>query len=149
MEKIKIPLSQRFINGLKNYNLTKEELKDWKYYGGNKGSHKNYFEKTLKQSIHPPPTDKCVCGQSISENCYIINENKILVLGNCCIKKFVPKSGRTCEICEKPHKNRKVNRCKDCRKKICDICDEPLKEDNIKYTTCYYCYEPPSYRRYW
>ena len=38
-----------------------------------------------------------------------------LVLGNCYIKHFLLKSGRTCEICESPHKNRNVNMCNECK----------------------------------
>jgi len=73
----------------------------------------NYFHLFWgKEYELPEHTNKCVCNHSIEENCYITNGNKegVLILGNCCIKKFIPKSGRTCEICDEPHRNRVVNR---------------------------------------
>ena len=59
----------------------------------------------------------CICGHDISENCYITDGNIIIVLGNCCIRKYLPKTqcGRTCRICKQPHKNRKNNICNKCR----------------------------------
>jgi hypothetical protein len=43
-------------------------------------------------------------------------------LGNSCIKRFIKKSGRTCETCGEPHKNRKVNMCNKCRPTIKSYC---------------------------
>jgi len=37
-------LNERFINGLKNFNLNYEEVKSWKYCGGNKGVDLRYFK---------------------------------------------------------------------------------------------------------
>ena len=114
-------ISQRFIDGLEKYNLTPKEIIDnkWKYCGGNTGRHKNYFKLACPNDEIPDAVNKCVCGQTIKENCYITNEEEteIIILGNTCIKRFLPKnkSGRTCEICGKTHKNRKVNRCNFCK----------------------------------
>ena len=36
-------LTDKFIKGLQNYNLKKEDMEQFKYCGGNKGSHFNYF----------------------------------------------------------------------------------------------------------
>lgn len=133
-----IKLTNKFINGLKNYGLTYDDIKNsnWRYCGGNKGRHFNYFKLCFKDDEIPELIDKCVCGQCILENCYITDGERILVLGNCCIKKFIPKSSRTCEICGEPHKNRKVNKCNNCRIGICEICN---KECDPKYKKCYNC----------
>jgi hypothetical protein len=117
-------ISEKFINGLMNYSLTLDDIKnqDFKYCGGDKGRHYNYFRLFFKDKLdkdnswYIPYSSHCVCGHYIEENCYIINNTgRILILGNCCIKKFVPKSTRTCEICENIHKNRTINRCNNCR----------------------------------
>lgn len=131
-------ISQQFINGLKKYNVSPDELKNWKYCGGDKGRHKRYFRLCFKDRKIPSKKELCICGHAINENCYIVDKNlNILVLGNCCIKRFIKKSSRTCEKCETPHKNRVVNRCNKCRKGICDYCD---KRCNPSYKQCFKCY---------
>lgn len=63
----------------------------------------------------------------------------MLVIGSCCIKRFVPKKTRTCEICEKPHRNRKVNRCNDCKDIVeCIRCKTQFKS-KYGYEKCYDC----------
>lgn len=115
-----VELTKKFIKGLKNYDLTYEEIVEgkWKYCGGNHGSHLNYFKTSCKGDDLPEQVNECVCGHAISENCYITDGEQILVLGNCCIIKFCPKSSRTCEKCEAPHRNSKDNRCNKCRRGI-------------------------------
>ena len=137
----KIPtleLTEKFIKGLQNYDLTYDEIKNnnWRYCGGSTGRHFNYFKLCFEDQNLPDSTNECVCGHRIKENCYITDEEHILVLGNCCIKKFIPKSSRTCEKCGEPHKNRVVNRCYDCRIGICDKCNKPCDE---RYKKCYNC----------
>jgi hypothetical protein len=131
-------LTERFINGLKDYNLSYEEIikQNWKYCGGNYGSHFNYFKLFWGDDDLPRNEEFCVCGHAIKNNCYITNGEEILVLGNCCIKKFIPNSSRTCEICGEPHKNRVVNRCYTCRIGRCDNCGENC---NTSYKKCYNC----------
>jgi len=121
-------------NGIKYINDLKE--RDWKYAGGvkfsdhdpkntydkKKNNHFNYWN-IFKKSYHlcdddlPKFTDKCLCNHTIKYNCYIIDTQNLemLVVGNCCIKKFTKGKLRTCEMCGKNHKNRKDNICKDCR----------------------------------
>jgi hypothetical protein len=69
-----------------------------------------------------------------------IMSKKVIVVGNCCIKKFLPKNKqcRTCDICCQPHKNRKVNHCNQCRLNFCYDCDTLLK--NKAYKRCYDCH---------
>ena len=133
-----LELTTKFIKGLKNYNLTYDEIKNsnWKYCGGRTGHHLNYFKLCFKNNKLPDIVNECVCGHHIEENCYITDGKEILVLGNCCIKKFISKSSRTCDNCGEPHKNRIVNRCNNCRKGICDDCD---KKCNEIYKKCYDC----------
>jgi hypothetical protein len=133
-----LKLTDRFIKGLKKYDLTVDEIQNnnWKYCGGNIGRHYNYFKICCKDDELPMKTNDCICGHHIIENCYITDGKIKLVLGNCCIKKFIPKSGRTCAKCDKPHKNRTVDRCNDCRIGICDECD---KNCDKTYKKCYSC----------
>jgi hypothetical protein len=117
-----LDLTERFIEGLENYNLTLEEIQNgsWRYCGGSgEQRHKNYFKTVFGNDDYPDPDDHCVCGHYIEENCYIYNPDsgEILIIGNCCIKKFIPKSGRTCEQCGESHRNRKDNLCNNCREK--------------------------------
>jgi len=114
-------LTERFLRGLADYNLTVEEIRSgkWRYCGGNQGRHYRYFKNFFNNVELPEQEYNCVCGHHIQENCYITNDEDLLVLGNCCIKRFLPNetSCRTCQICKKPHKNRKDNLCHNCRKK--------------------------------
>ena len=117
--------------------------KNFKYWGGDRGRHRNYLLKTKKVSIEelPEHVNECLCGHYIEENCYIIDEvrrpDQVIILGNCCIKKFIVKSGRTCKICGNSHRNRKVDKCNECRKGTCDNCDSKC---GINYDLCYDCY---------
>lgn len=115
--KASLKLTQKFISGLENYGLTYDDIikSGWKYCGGNERSHLGYFKLCFGNIELPEVEDKCVCGHEIRENCYITNNIDILVLGNCCIKKFIEKSMRTCSKCDEPHKNRKNNLCNNCR----------------------------------
>jgi hypothetical protein len=116
---MRLGLTEKFIKGLKNYNLTIDDIENsgFKYCGGNKGRHLNYYKLIYGNREIPYIIENCVCGHNIKENCYITNGDITLTLGICCIKKFLPgyKQGRTCEKCEKPHKNRICNTCNDCR----------------------------------
>jgi hypothetical protein len=133
-----IKLTDRFIQGLKDYGLSYDEIENgkWRYCGGNDRQHRNYYKLCYKDHELPEHVEKCICGHKINENCYITDGNEILILGNCCIKKFIPDSSRTCERCGEPHKNRKVNRCNLCRKGVCDGCGIKCNE---KYKQCYKC----------
>lgn len=135
---ISIELTNKFIKGLETHGLTYEEIKNgnWKYCGGSNGRHLNYFNLTCKKKDLPDKVNNCICGHSITENCYITNGKQILVLGNCCIKKFIPKSSRTCVECGEPHKNRVVDKCNKCRKNVCYQCK---KECDYPYKKCHAC----------
>ncbi len=47
-----------------------------------------------------------------------VNRDIAPVIGNCCIKNFLPELKiKKCEICETPHKRWKYNLCKECQAK--------------------------------
>lgn len=135
---VSMDLTQRFIEGLRSHNLSYEDIKEgkFKYCGGDTSRHHNYFKMNFGNKSIPAHTDEYVCGHKIKENCYITDGKQILVLGNCCIKKFIPKCGRSCELCGSSHKNRIVNRCNQCRVGRCDKCSKPWKQE---YKVCYGC----------
>lgn len=139
-----IAMTEKFKKGLMNYGLSFEEITNgnWKYCGGNEGRHYRYFKMMDICDKLPLCEEKCVCGHKITENCYITNGEQILVLGNCCIKRFIPKNTRTCQECGKPHLNRKYNFCNKCNK-ICLKCGKELNKSGYKY--CSNC----SYNHYW
>ena len=110
-----------FIDGLIKATGDKD-LDNYKYFGGNKNQHLNYLHMLIKEHKNrnveiPSAKPMCLCKTRINEQCYIqhIPTQLILNVGNCCIKKFLDKSGRTCSNCEEPHQNRKNNYCNDCR----------------------------------
>ena len=136
-------LSKRFLEGLKKYNLTKDEIQNYKYCGGDTSSADiAYWAKNFGDRPKPPKTGNCACGHEIVNNTYIRHktEDIIIVLGSCCVKRFVHDSGRTCEKCGDPHNNRKDNMCKKCRPpkgKVCEICGTSHK--NRKDNKCNNC----------
>jgi hypothetical protein len=150
---MELTFTQRFIEGLKEYNLTMEDMKDFVYSGGDRDAHYKYYELLYNTNKLHPHKDHCICGHFIKRNCYISKGNQILTLGICCIKRFIPKEkqGRTCECCGCSHRNTKNNLCNKCREyieksirhlnnKIVHICVEcGIDIDNFKYPYCSYC----------
>jgi hypothetical protein len=112
-------LKTKFIKGLLKHNLTYDYFcKNFYYCGGNFGSHLKYYRLKNGNIIPLPPfCGSCVCSKEIVKQCYVTDGTKQLVLGKCCIKLFC-KNGvsRTCKLCKEPHKNRKDDYCKECRK---------------------------------
>ena len=138
MKRPSTELTRKFIQGLEAHGLTYEEVKqNWKYAGGNMGSHLNYYNLCYSHLEPPAILDRCVCEHLIKENCYATNGRDFLVIGNCCIKKFLSKKTRTCDECGEPHKNRIVNRCNLCRQGRCDSCGISC---GTIYKTCYKCH---------
>jgi len=133
-------LTGKFIGGIKELGYSVRDMDTFKYFGGNYDSHLNYYKMATGDAdleYMPSPSDYCVCGKAIIHNCYIMNDDDVMmILGNTCIKKFMKHSGRTCEICDEPHRNRIVNRCHLCRIGKCDLCDKRIDQ---KYTKCYNC----------
>ena len=133
-------LKKKFIEGLKQYNLTYEEVNNnWKYCGGDHDHHWSYFRLVYPQKQLPEHKEKCVCDHDIERNCYITDGNEIIVIGSCCIKRFMTHNARTCGKCDKPHKNRIVNLCNSCKNKYCHECFKPKSLPVFKL--CYSCYQ--------
>ena len=138
-------ISKQFIRGLENHNLSLEQInkEGWGYCGGDRSGRNNHFNLHYKHKYNlkePPYTSKCICGHDIEENCYITNKKNILVLGNCCIKRFIDNSGKTCDKCGEQHKNFKVNRCNNCRYKYCNDCHSNIEDDYYNNEYCDNCW---------
>jgi len=169
---------KRFCEALEELGLTYEEIKrDYKYSGGNldfaddaENEHSRYFDLVFPRDPFPERVLKCLCDHPIKNNCYIskdFNIDTLLIIGNCCIKRFQLTSARTCENCNAPHKNRIMNYCNDCKEYIkrgftekcvgckslckrlnknnkCEICSKGScftcnKKVDPKYKNCYTC----------
>ena len=134
-----------------DYKLTVEELRTYFRYAGGSWNrhadgdnqslefkdyskrHYNYFKSVYKHGSLPEDKSYCICETKIKQNCYLAdkrNPNVIVIVGNCCIKRFVSEdnAGRTCRKCEAPHVNRKYNLCNQCKPPAnwneCDECYE-------------------------
>ena len=122
--------------------LSYEEVsKDYKYSGGTKDRHSNYFKLCFVNTHYPDRVSQCLCEHEIKENCYISKGNDfstIIILGNCCIKKFIKSSSRTCEICSAIHQNRNNNYCNDC-KLIYNKCKDCKKQIKPCFKKCFNC----------
>lgn len=143
-------LQERFyVNIYAKEGVTREELERiWRYAGGDRGSHYNYFRLVYRgRGVAPEHAEYCFCETKIKENCYISNGERILPIGNCCIKRFMPEGmrGRTCERCDAPHRNRIVNRCNDCRRGLCDRCDVVIPKNKKVCDTCRFGYDECKY----
>ena len=127
-------------NKLATKGLTIDDLNNFRYAGGDGGRkggllansrHLKYFRMcrgTPDGGLEdlPDHLQHCdICDHTIVENCYLASKetNAItLVVGNCCIKRFVADAGRTCDTCGEPHRNQVANRCNTCRLDKCDRC---------------------------
>ena len=133
-------LYKRFIAGLEKLGYTIEDLKHFKYAGGDKGANASYFATCGLLDEKPSHKSKCICEHDIVENCYIVDrDGNVLILGNCCIKKFVPEEnqGRRCNKCNQKHRNHKDNYCSTCRP-LCKTagCENQKKGYNDHCETC-------------
>ena len=151
-------LEKRFITGLEERGVTLNEVqKYWVYFGGapdlrrenDDNRHFNYLKTTKwwkeNKKLPLPNQEFCICGQAIMLNCFIKDkrrDNRFLCVGSCCIKKFVPKGsrGRTCGVCENPHRNRNHNLCNNCKNSYCWDCYAPNMRRSSNMTKCKKCW---------
>ena len=127
--------------GMHRLGLTfSDVMDDFLYIGGSKDSHARYFKLKCPDEQHPDHKDYCVCGHRIAENCYIrsTTSGQTLIVGNCCIKRYVSVAGRTCNNCGDKHINRVIDLCHACRPKkgcgnLCGKCAAPHRNrsDNL------------------
>jgi hypothetical protein len=92
-------------------------LNQWKYIGGNEGRHLRKYITLFNKNPDIPYKTNCICTHEIKENCYIENiiSGKQLVIGNCCINRYLETTDQLCEHCKASHRNLKDNYCTDCR----------------------------------
>ena len=135
-----------FLRGAaEKYGLTLEDLDEYIYVGNDEtaaGIH--YFEVKCPGEEAPEHTTQCVCDHEIIHNHYIrrMETGHTLVIGSCCKKRFITHGGKTCQDCGKPHKNRKVDRCQECRIGKCDSCGKSIDQ---RYKECFSCkHEKPT-----
>jgi hypothetical protein len=135
---------KRVVERLKLNGLTWDDFQQFKYCGGDTGRHLNYWKLVMGETPLPEADDKCLCGVAIVEQCFVSRDSgdsiDLLVLGNCCIKRFMPgeNSGRTCDKCGAAHRNRKINKCNECKKGVCITCGMVFKGGS-KRCYCYRC----------
>lgn len=112
-----VDFKKKFLEEWNKLDVSNHDLTAWKYGGGNRGRHYNYWKILFPNTELPESDFECVCLHHIQENCYIYlpNTDEIVILGNCCIKKFIPTCNRSCEVCGDTHKSRNDNRCKNCK----------------------------------
>ena len=60
----------------KNYGLTKDDLREWRYAGGRQGRHRNWYKLLFPNEDLPTRESYCVCGAPIQENCFIYRETE-------------------------------------------------------------------------
>jgi hypothetical protein len=112
--------TQRFKRGLEERGIDYDDVvNNWKYCGGDSGAHLKYWALT-NPDMDVGELDresKCICGHAIRRNCFISKGDGILILGSCCIKRFMKNSGRTCSQCGAKHKTRKYDLCRECKPK--------------------------------
>ena len=88
-------LKQRLINGLNKLNLTLEDMKGYRWAGGEiweqdeelkylefKGTYHPYFKQYFPDREPPNHVNFCICGQKIKINNYIFKDTNILILGS-------------------------------------------------------------------
>ncbi|CCV01994.1 hypothetical protein IIV22A_150R [Invertebrate iridescent virus 22] len=110
----------KFMEELTKYSV-EDITKQWKYIGGNTKRHLTKYETLFFKKPDLPHSNKCICTHDIEENCYIKNviNEQILIVGNCCINKFLNiDTSKKCERCNEPHKNKKNNYCNTCRQTL-------------------------------
>lgn len=153
IEKIEI-LHKRFVKGLKeDYGMTDEEVKkvedEWVYCGhrtkdeatDTKGLFKQYFPNIPIPDFEP----SCICRKCLTKNNHwITDKHEVLIIGQCCKDMFIKHRLRSCNRCDKEHRNRKDNYCHDCRKlnkQSCNACNDSgimyYMEDT--YGPCIHC----------
>lgn len=97
---------------------------DWEFAGGDtRPAHRERWKLLFDGRKKPATEISCVCGHSIVENCYLYSRslNEVVVLGNCCIRRFLPRAEdrlKKCVVCACRHRNRH-KLCNICREKCC------------------------------
>lgn len=171
MEEDDLELSRKFLEGLwEKYKMTRQDLIEggYNYCGGDKDDkeqsifYRTYFEERFEGRKALKEVSRCVCGHAIYYNCYICNGDddydSILILGSCCVRKFIPngmKQIHKCknifpwgEVCGDIHRRRVKKICEPCEKglvRCTGITEEGIWCKNRidkKYSRCEDCWIP-------
>jgi hypothetical protein len=133
---------RKISTNLQKLDLSFEDFQNSIYCGGDHDEHLNYWNqywttKKIYDKKLPEHNEKCLCEHPIEKNCYVHNRetDQIIVLGNCCIKRFVTKSKRTCDRCGDNHRNTKLNFCNTCHPK-CRRCHKKVYNDEKHCDWC-------------
>ena len=109
-------------------------IPEWEYCGGDTSSHLRYYSLRCKGTPMPQHEEQCICSHHIVSNCYIRHRRsrEMLVIGSCCIKRFMGGCRKECTVCGMVHKNRVHTLCNVCRtrqaraekraKNTCTVC---------------------------
>lgn len=106
--------------------MTIDDIDRFRYAGDCiPGSHRYEYMKAVygdpAKLIHQ---EYCYCGVKIQSNHLITDGQYIMVLGSCCIKKFVKNGVKiNCSLCHEVHRNRnRAYICNTCKLTRCSIC---------------------------
>jgi hypothetical protein len=94
------------------YGADVEQLnKKWHYHGSLKNKADKGNNIHLLKTPLPEYTSSCICGHYINENCIVSNGKYSCVVGNCCVKKFMPVAmDEILQIKENKKKSKKICR---------------------------------------
>jgi hypothetical protein len=141
---------KKFELGLSKKEESVDSIKSYQYFGGNFGEHKEYFIANSETPLIKIESENCMCGQTIKNNIFIINnDDDIITLCEWCFKfSKIPSPKITqgiCDDCGIKHKNTSDNFCSKCRTKTncitCDIRSFCYKrcESCLKFNYCKTC----------
>lgn len=109
---------KKMIKALEKKGLKYDDFRKYHYAGSDNVSGMEYYRKLFPDRDYPKHIEYCLCNTKIKNNYYITDDTNILVLGSCCIKKFVDTGlKKVCSNCKSVHRNRKDNYCNACRSK--------------------------------
>ena len=131
-------ISTKFLNGLwRHEGLKHDDLNDWQYGGGDYReydgykAHAEFKRQFILACPWPEYKTSCVCDTVIIYNHFVANRarDRVIVVGKCCIDKFLGPNRKRCEVCYNPHRKRGRNLCDACIKKhgVCSDCHENLE----------------------
>jgi hypothetical protein len=101
---------------LEELGYTMKEFSQFRWIGNNNYDGQRYFKQIYPDREYPKDKLKCICGSVIGTDEWVETPDKvILTLGSSCRAIYLKNTGKSCELCNAPHRNRTVNQCDDCR----------------------------------
>lgn len=131
-------MSKKFLDGLKRLGFTYEEFIDnWKYCGGDFDGHLIVYRALYPEWNICPHSSYCICGHFLKNNCFVTDGESFLIIGSCCINRFLPRL--KCSICKCHLKNSTYSECDSCREFNRCPCGKSIEKI---YKKCYSCNLP-------